>query len=168
MAARAPTDFNRWIDDSTFKTGKPILQAEVDKIIDDQVNFLQRRQIILCDCFWAHNHQNGVGVWTDVAFYCQDGKDMCGTAATTNHRFTVLAWVDDPAAVGQARIRYSSGGGGTIATIPNITSLTPTWQAFATGALSSNGTEEQLTVQSEVNNYGKIYVAGVLLFAVET
>ena len=175
MAARNPTDWNRFVDQRKFTSGKEILAAETSKVYDDQVYCLDAAQLGISDGWFPFRTQEATFI--PVAIYDLVLKDMCSVAGVTTDgiaaTWAVLAYnTDDAATAGEVKLTSTAAASNstTIAIAIGRTSAASPWgAAYSAINIITNGTEEKLTLSvRRTAGTGWIYVAGLFLRVDET
>ena len=160
MAARNPTAYTQWIDESALVSGQPILEATPDAILNDQEFILDQPTLVMSWTGGWPFHSNAGAYATMTRFYARC-KDICGEAGfATNEigcQVYLRCWVDSTSCAGDLRLVNVNAPAvaDTTSTISFSTAsgiYTPTW-IFA-GAdvmnMKSGGIENEIEMQMRV------------------
>ncbi len=180
MAARNPTDFNRYVAERSFVPGEPVLEAEIDKAYSDQVYILDAQQLAISDCWYRTTITSAAAFSTAGSVAAQlvrhwyvDIKDMCDVSGVVSAdgiacAVYVLAWI----AAGGARaaqIRGTTGASTNNQKAVAITATTPTWHKLDDINFRTNDTEEEFILEGRISSGPEtLYVAGLGVYAKET
>lgn len=164
MAVRAPTTFNKYIDDSALRPLDNIEFTEPEKILDDQEFALRKNELLISDCFMPA--QCWQAARHEVGRYYIAGPDMCNYDAavtTTNCQAAILS-ASERAVNYDVHIYNATR---TTRYTYNITANHNTWlwRGWFTVVIDNDGTENELIIELTAPDYPfPAYIAGVALF----
>ncbi len=167
MAIRAPVAYTKYIDQEALRTGKPILAAEFDAVLNDQSFFLNSEGIVISDCFWRHGSVSSA--YETVAIYHMDTIDKCDAAGLTRAQNFAVYCKCDAATTGRFKLTTNLGGV-TVAISHN------TWDWFGVSAVAvktinaeGNGVEETFELEVQrLTGVGKVWIGGLFCTTAET
>ena len=177
MAARNPTDFNTWNDESSCYTGSQIITTAPSAFIDDQVFCLDAGELVFFNQFPP------IDITTTGAFptasnplrtWHFDSKDMCDDPGVSNNEFThtiyILGWVTAATVDGEVKITGTAVASNTVTIGFDVSNTTRKWYS-GTMNCKTNGVEETLTMDARISaggGAGFVRVAAIAVFANET
>lgn len=169
MAARNPSDFNRWIDQRKLLPRDKIYADELDKVIDDQHYVLDAGRLVLSTIFYRYETQSGTFVnFRNIPVI---SKNMCGVSGVSNdeisHEVSALCWGSLAGSDGEVKVS-SNATASASATLAAAGGTTPTWTPFGTLNIKTNGIEDTLVLEARSTGTGNFYVGGLLVVALET
>jgi hypothetical protein len=164
MAARNPSTWTAWIDDTAILDGSPIVETGPDDILDDSQYILDAEQMAISDDFRLFETTSAT--WVEVRRYHLKLKDICGSgAATINAKFSVRVWTSAGGTLGNARVVTNSDS----QTTGTFSQTSPTWEALTTVTVATDDTQDDVIVSLiRDSGAGTIYLSGVFLTVDET
>lgn len=163
MAARAPTSFNQYNDESTLAPRRQILTTVPNAVLNDQQFVLDVKNVLITDVFYPVSTTSGS--YVVAARYPYRGIDMCAGNATDTHQWAVYAWASDSTTTFTVQALIATyGTSDTIAVAASTDSKI--WRGWSnTLALDSSGRIDTLKIQMKRDSgSGTVYVGGVCVF----
>lgn len=170
MAGHNPTTWHKWIDEMALVTGKPVTEVVPTDIAEDQVYCLDCEHLTASMMF-AQIGGTAASATMVRTFYVKS-IDMCDVDTVTNDEFEhagfVFAWNSDGATTGNVLLKSSATASGTATFAVGAGDTTPAWMGPETFNVKTNDTEDPIELQIQrTAGSGRIYVAGIGIFAIE-
>jgi hypothetical protein len=127
MAARNPTSFTAWIDETLLESGEPILaatpdqvlnDATPDQVLNDQVFLLDMEHLVsTCSAFY---YVETAAAFTEQFRFYVKNKDKCDVDHVTNNEIAcevyAYVWCSDGTTAGEFRFDSNGAVANTTAT----------------------------------------------------
>lgn len=166
MAARNPSAYSSWIDESKLEPGQPILAATPDAVLNDQEYVLDQPVVVMS---WCGPVLRVVGTgWTAVNYLYVRNKDMCDVAGVTNNEIACDVYVR-LMGDGSVRLTSTNATANTTASAAHVGVASRDWVQCDTINIPADGTEDEILIELNLTE-GETYLEldGILILAQET
>ena len=168
MAVRNPTSYTTWIDEEALRTGFPILAAEPDNVINDQL-FALDSQALIMTCAGLPL-QSVAGALTKYSTFYVRNKDKCSVGYVTNDEIEcdVYARVEGLlTTTGNVQLQSTAVGNNT-STIA-VAAGGPVWVQGDTMNVKTNGIEDTIDVYlQKTGGSSSVSLSSILIIARRT
>lgn len=155
MAARSPTSFNQYNDETVLYPRQQIITTVPSAVVDDQQFCLDVERLIFADCFPPFS--------TTSTSYVTAHYHVLSAKAKGSHALTTVttfyAWASDA-----SNFTVRVDGDGIASTSVTASQTSKVWRAFASGnVVTGEATQIYFRVKRDSGS-GTIYFAGAGIF----